>query len=83
MKWIYTWLLPLVFENKLLKPLDGYKTKIGRLVQAASAIMLVVGQQFPELPYFGQVNTLLTFLAGYFVTEMGLQHKVSKENRGL
>lgn len=84
---IYKYLLPMLFEKlPLLNKLNGHKTDIGRVVQMASVIVLGLQQQFPELAkiiHVDQINSLLTLLTGYFVTEIGMQHKVSKEIRGL
>jgi hypothetical protein len=84
---IYKYLLPILFEKlPILNKLNGHKTIIGRVIQMASVVVLAIQQQFPELAgalHIAQVNSILTMITGYFVTELGLQHKTSKEIRGL
>lgn len=80
---VYKYVLPWLLEGKVLGWLNGKKTNIGRIVQMLSAISLAVDQAYPGHSVVTSTNSILAMLTGYFVTEVGMQHKVSKEIRGL
>lgn len=71
--------------KQLFAMVDGHKANIGRALMFISALMVFLHspEGWPELfvkfPILETVNGYYSFVAGWLLSELGLQHDVVKE----
>ena len=82
-KWLWSVIKPFVEDVPVLKKVwgfvDGHKTQIGRGGFFVSALLVLVQQHFPEVPYIEDVNGYYAAVFSWLLTELGLQHSEIKE----
>jgi len=60
--------------------INGHKTQIGRSIMFITALLALVMKYFEaQLPWLANVNIYYTAIAGWLMTELGLEHKALKE----
>lgn len=68
--------------SKVLSYVDGHKTDIGRILMFVSALLAILQQFFPEIPYLSEIVTYSGAVIGWIMTELGLQHAAVKKLEG-
>lgn len=71
-----------LFESKYGKIIfgwaNGHKVQIGRTISYLSLIILTTQNEFPDITWLNDVNSIFGLIAGFIVSELGIEHKVIK-----